>query len=184
MRKMILIATLAATALAAAPGLASAQNACEADKHSDKVAGTLFGAIGGAILGDIVAGHGHKGDGALVGAAGGAVVGNQLARSNAPCPTEYGYSYGGDYGYAPRQAVYAPPPPPPQPVYDYRASYTRYDAGDRGYDRGYGRDAYRRDDDGDRYSGYGGYRRACRIETRSYVEPDGDYVTRQVQICR
>ena len=198
MRKMILIASFtAALAAAAAPGLAQAGNACENDKHADKVTGTVVGAIGGALLGNLVAGHGHKSDGALVGAAGGAIVGNQLARSKEPCPP-YGYGYGpGD------RRIIAPTAPPPvyetyrRPgAYDRangrygeveRSDRVRYD--ERRSDRdGYGYDDRREDygsgRDGDRDGYRGGYGRDCRIVVRSYVAPDGDYVTRRERVCR
>ena len=196
MRKMILIASVtAALAASAAPGLAQAGNACENGKHADKVAGTVFGAIGGALLGNLVAGHGHKGDGALVGAAGGAIVGNQLARSNAPCPDDgYGYSYGDRRAYS--------PPPPAYNSYRTREDHARgdgrYDEGERAipvrYDdrrdsrfdnngQDYGQDDGRRYDRDGYRDGYG-YGRDCRIMVRTHVAPDGDYVTRRERICR
>jgi hypothetical protein len=107
------------SALALTPSLASASNYCERDKHDQKVAGTLIGALGGALIGNSVAGHGHRGDGALVGAAGGAIVGNQLSRSKDPCPD--GYHYSEDYRVVERRSYYdAPPPPPPRYEYVYR----------------------------------------------------------------
>ena len=91
MRRLLTIlalgGVLGASGMAANPALAS--NACERDKHEAKVGGTVLGALGGAVVGGMVAGHGHKTDGMLLGAAGGAVVGNQLARSKRPCPSGY-----------------------------------------------------------------------------------------------
>jgi hypothetical protein len=124
------------SALALTPSLASASNYCERDKHDQKVTGTLIGALGGALLGNAIAGHGHRGDGALVGAASGAIIGNQLSRSKEPCP--YGYHYADDYrvvehrtyydappppsyGYGYR--TYAVPPPPPRYGYGYKTYY-------------------------------------------------------------
>jgi uncharacterized membrane protein YsdA (DUF1294 family) len=64
-------------ALALVAGSARAANTCEQRAHEHRVAGTVLGAIGGAVIGNQVSHHG----GALVGGVGGAVVGNQLARS-------------------------------------------------------------------------------------------------------
>lgn len=89
MRNTTLITGIAISMLALMPAVASASNACERDKHDKKVTGTVVGALGGAVLGSMVAGSGHKTGGALLGAAGGAVVGNQLSRSKARCPDGY-----------------------------------------------------------------------------------------------
>jgi len=91
MTLMALGLALGASAAATTPAFAS--NACERDKHNAKVSGTLLGALGGAVVGNAVSGHGNKTGGTLLGAAGGAVVGNQLSRSKRPCPS--GYHRGG-----------------------------------------------------------------------------------------
>jgi opacity protein-like surface antigen len=177
MRKMILIAGLALATLAA-PAMASAQTACEANRQDDRVAGTIIGGIAGAIFGNAIAGHGHRSDGTAVGAVGGALIGNQLARSDTPCYGAYGRSNG--YGYAPAPAYREPA------RFDEDQRY----APDRDYGRGYAPTGYQpqgypnpRSYDDRRSYGYG-YSRECRIETRSFYERDGDYVTRQVRVCR
>jgi hypothetical protein len=104
MNKTLLISGLLALAI---PGVALAQPydpGCVRANQDNRVAGTVAGAIGGALLGGAIAGHGHQGDGAAVGALGGAVVGNAVAGANShPCPA--GYRYDG------------PPPPPPRDGY-------------------------------------------------------------------
>lgn len=54
--------------------------------------GTVIGAIGGGVLGNVVAGNGNKTEGTLIGAGVGAVAGHQIAKSNAKkkrCHYEY-----------------------------------------------------------------------------------------------
>jgi hypothetical protein len=88
MRKLLLVAGLAAAALA--PSLAFAQQSC-AQQHSNQVVGTLGGAGAGALLGSAVAPRGDRGVGAVIGAVGGAVVGNQLTQPDRDCSHAYGY---------------------------------------------------------------------------------------------
>jgi hypothetical protein len=111
MNNRLLIASLLAIGI---PGVALAQPAdpgCVRANQDNRVAGTVAGAIGGALLGGAIAGHGHQGDGAAVGALGGAVVGNAVAgANNHPCPAGYRYE--------------APPPPPP---HDDRYAAPRHD---------------------------------------------------------
>jgi hypothetical protein len=95
MRKQHLLAIIAIAALA--PSLAAAQNACEQRKHDQRVAGTVLGALGGAIIGSQVSGHGARTEGSVIGGVGGAIVGNQLARSNTDC-SGYGY-YDSDHNW-------------------------------------------------------------------------------------
>jgi uncharacterized membrane protein len=89
--RSVKIAALAAlaTSLVAGQALAGPSNACERAKHDRKVTGTVLGAVGGAVAGNLIAGHGNKTLGTVVGAGGGAVVGNQLARDNHPCPPDH-----------------------------------------------------------------------------------------------
>ncbi|MGH6956400.1 MAG: hypothetical protein ACREEW_07010 [Caulobacteraceae bacterium] len=104
MRVKVLIATVAAAALL--PALAIAQpydRGCVQSNRQNNAAGTVLGAIGGAIVGGAIAGHHNRGAGVVVGGVGGALAGNAIARSNDhPCPPGY---------------YYAPPPPPPAPAY-------------------------------------------------------------------
>jgi uncharacterized protein YcfJ len=54
--------------------------------------GTVIGALGGGVLGNVVAGSGNKTEGTLIGAGVGAVAGHQIAKSNAKkkrCHYEY-----------------------------------------------------------------------------------------------
>lgn len=102
MRTKLLVAGLiAATAL---PAMAMAQPydpGCVRANQDSRAAGTVLGAIGGAIIGSAVAGHHDRGAGAVVGGIAGAAAGNAIAGStNHPCPPGY---------------YYAPPPPPPGP---------------------------------------------------------------------
>jgi uncharacterized protein YcfJ len=64
-------------AVTIAPSLAYAGH-CERHAHNRRVAGTVIGAAGGALVGGAL---GHGAAAPLLGAAGGAVVGNQLART-------------------------------------------------------------------------------------------------------
>ena len=170
MRKLLVVAGL--VAMTALPTVSSAQTSCEQARHDKRVAGTVLGAIGGAVLGGLVAGNrGHKDSGALIGGVGGAVVGNQLSRNGGPCPD----------GQIPRD---------PNAYYDHDGNYhTAYV--DRGgyrhsgyYDRGgvwhvdyaANGDTSRgwRDRDG----------RWCHMEDRSYRSDNGEYVRQKVPECR
>jgi uncharacterized protein YcfJ len=76
MRKFILILAAGAVSLSI-PSFAEARSGCQARAHDRRVAGTVIGGIGGAVLGNAVS---HRGGGALIGGLGGAVIGNQLSR--------------------------------------------------------------------------------------------------------
>ena len=56
---------------------------CERDVRHAANTGTVVGAIGGAVLGSAVAGHGNKTEGAVIGAGLGGLTGHQLAKKNA-----------------------------------------------------------------------------------------------------
>jgi len=121
MRAKILIAGLiAATALptmTAIPTAASAQPydnyGCVQSNRDNHAAGTVLGAIGGAVLGGAVAGRHDRGAGVALGAVGGAVAGNAISRSqDHPCPNGYYYApqpYGASYA-APRGDFWAGAP--------------------------------------------------------------------------
>ncbi len=53
------------------------------DPHKAANTGTVVGALGGALVGSAVAGHGNKLGGALIGGGLGAVAGHQVAKQNA-----------------------------------------------------------------------------------------------------
>jgi uncharacterized protein YcfJ len=74
MRKAILLLAAAAASLSI-PTVADARS-CQRRAHDHRVAGTVIGAIGGALVGNAIS---HR-NGALIGGIGGAVVGNQVSR--------------------------------------------------------------------------------------------------------
>lgn len=75
MRRTLAVAGLVAAM--AVPSFAGARTYCEQRAHDRRVAGTLLGGVGGALVGGAI------GDtkGAVIGGLGGAVVGNQVART-------------------------------------------------------------------------------------------------------
>jgi len=78
---------------------------CVQSNQDSRAAGTVLGAIGGAIIGGAVAGRHDRGAGVVIGGVGGAVAGNAIAGStNHPCPS--GYYYQGP----PQGPGYGPPP--------------------------------------------------------------------------
>ena len=115
MRKHLLAAGIAAAVLI--PSLALAQETCE-QRSANRTAGTVLGAVGGALLGSAVAGHGEKGAGAAIGGVTGAVIGNQVSRGPRDCAHAYGYYDNGGgwhdnhvdrtaaYGYYDRSGVW------------------------------------------------------------------------------
>jgi outer membrane lipoprotein SlyB len=95
--KLIAVTTIAlsAFAVAAAPMSAEAQNrhrvlVCKNVKKAANK-GTVVGALGGGLLGNVVAGHGNKTEGTVLGAGVGAVVGHQVAKKNAKKKCHYEY---------------------------------------------------------------------------------------------
>jgi hypothetical protein len=98
MRNKLLVVGLMAMTL---PGMAMAQPydpGCVRSNQDSRAAGTVLGAVGGALLGSAIAGRHSRGAGAVVGGIGGAVAGNAIAGSgDHPCPDGYYYN--------------APPPP-------------------------------------------------------------------------
>jgi uncharacterized protein YcfJ len=93
MRNVVVTASAAALAfsLLAAPGFSEARSHRHAApvRHSSSCVrhrsnnGTVIGAVGGGLLGHVVAGHGSRTAGTLVGAGVGAVAGHQIAKSRA-----------------------------------------------------------------------------------------------------
>ncbi|PZR34994.1 glycine zipper 2TM domain-containing protein [Caulobacter segnis] len=53
--------------------------------------GAIIGGLGGALLGNTVAGHGNKTEGALLGGAVGAVAGHEIGKGKKKCHYEYRY---------------------------------------------------------------------------------------------
>jgi osmotically inducible lipoprotein OsmB len=67
---------------AAALTIAAASNAdARACRRLNKTEGAVVGAAGGAVLGNILAGHGNRGTGTLLGAIAGGVAGHEIART-------------------------------------------------------------------------------------------------------
>lgn len=180
MNRLIITSALAATL--AAPLLlapASASASC----NDRKVTGTVVGGVGGALIGNSIAGGGG---GAVLGGLGGAVLGHEVARST--CGRE-GYRYRraeyrrGYRGY-PRtyegyQGGEAYAPASPHAVYyDHRGAVVEPAVAPAAYaGPAYAAPAY----------GSGAYASAataaCRTDTRSYYNDRGELVQRQVQTC-
>jgi uncharacterized protein YcfJ len=107
MRKLILVAGLAAmAATAASPDFAAAKSRCERDRSNNRVAGTVAGGVLGALAGSAIAGRGSGTEGAVIGGVVGAVAGNQLTKKKSPCPAGYVYrSYDDRYSSRSAQRV-------------------------------------------------------------------------------
>jgi uncharacterized protein YcfJ len=89
LRRMIIASALVASALAvAAAPVAEARQRVLVCKSARQVrhaanTGTVVGAVGGGLLGNVVSSGGGKTGGTLIGAGVGAVAGHQIAKSNA-----------------------------------------------------------------------------------------------------
>ena len=85
--KLIAVAILACGGLsvAAAPAIGAPKKTqvlvCKDVKKSNNT-GTVVGAVGGGLLGNVVAGHGNKTAGTVIGAGVGAVAGHEVAKHN------------------------------------------------------------------------------------------------------
>jgi hypothetical protein len=79
----------ALAAVLAAPSLSAAQTNCQQQRQDNQAAGTVLGAIGGALVGSAIAGRGNHTTGAVIGGVVGAVVGNSIASGSSPCPDGY-----------------------------------------------------------------------------------------------
>jgi len=84
-----ILAMTALAAVLAAPSIGAAQTHCEQRREGNQAAGTILGAVGGALLGSAIAGRGNHTTGAVIGGVGGAVVGNSIASSGSSCPDGY-----------------------------------------------------------------------------------------------
>lgn len=97
MRKLILTAGLAiALATPAAvtfsiPTDAAAQtaNSCQKNRKNTRIAGTVGGAVLGALAGRAIAGRGDNTEGMIIGGVAGGIAGNQLLKKKGPCPSGY-----------------------------------------------------------------------------------------------
>jgi hypothetical protein len=159
-----------------------------------KVAGTVVGGVGGALIGNSIA---HGGGGAVVGGLGGAVLGHEVARASCRHESHYGqaeydhryrHSHSG-YGANPGQANQAGAYPsgdqygqPPQQTlyYDDRGRPVSPTVGATyasapGPSAQYAPPAT--------YAGYAPGAPACGAETRTYYNDRGQLVQGQVQTC-
>jgi len=89
MNKFMWVAGACAAALL--PTAAMAQDRCAQQQHDRQVAGTVIGAVAGAVIGNQVAGRNDRTTGTVAGAVVGGVAGNYIARSTADCDRAYGY---------------------------------------------------------------------------------------------
>jgi hypothetical protein len=105
--KLLIGGFLLAVAL---PGAALAQPdpGCVRSNEDSRAAGTVLGAVGGALIGGAIAGRHDRGAGVVLGGVTGAVAGNAIAGSrNDPCPEGYyrpaptNYREGGFWAGAP-----------------------------------------------------------------------------------
>ena len=93
MRKTLAVAAsmLAALAAIALPGVSQAHRyhyyheRCEAEKHHAATTGTIVGAVGGALVGNMLSHGGGKTGGTLIGAGAGAVAGHEIAKNGHHC---------------------------------------------------------------------------------------------------
>lgn len=90
MRHRMIAASLFAVsslALVAAPTAAEGKRVLVCKTVTNKANnGTIIGAVGGGLLGHVIAGHGNKTEGTLIGAGVGAVAGHQIAKTKARKP--------------------------------------------------------------------------------------------------
>jgi hypothetical protein len=153
-----------------------------------KVAGTVVGGVGGALIGNSIA---HGGGGAVLGGLGGAVLGHEIARSSCrheyrhaeyyhgryrPSGTGYGTNQGAAYqsgGAYPSAAQSAPTPSQQTVYYDDRGNVV-YPSSAPGPSAPYASYAS---------ASYPSAASACSAETRSYYNDRGELVQRQVQTC-
>lgn len=79
---------MAAAALTFATATTAEARRCN---RMNKTEGAVVGAVGGAVLGNVIAGRGSRGTGTLLGAAAGGVAGHEIARGkyNKHCKRYY-----------------------------------------------------------------------------------------------
>lgn len=69
---------IAAAALTVVTATAADARAC---RRLNKTEGAVVGAVGGAVLGNVIAGRGSRGTGTVLGAVAGGVAGHEIARN-------------------------------------------------------------------------------------------------------
>ena len=70
--------TLAAAAATLVTATTADARAC---RRLNKTEGAVVGAVGGAVLGNVIAGRGSRGTGTVLGAVAGGVAGHEIART-------------------------------------------------------------------------------------------------------
>jgi hypothetical protein len=103
MRSKLLIAGFMMAVALPATALAQPYDpGCVQQNRDNRVAGTVVGAIGGALIGGAIGGRHNGGAGAVIGGVTGAAAGNAIAGSNNhPCPAGYYYAPPPAPGYGP-----------------------------------------------------------------------------------
>lgn len=76
-RSSVLVAAAALTLATA--GTAEARRC---GNRLTKTEGAVVGAVGGGVLGNVIAGRGNRGTGTILGAAAGGIAGHEIARNN------------------------------------------------------------------------------------------------------
>lgn len=76
MQRSLLV--LAAAALTIGTATTADARAC---RRMNKTEGAVVGAVGGAVLGNVIAGRGNRGTGTVLGAMAGGVAGHEIART-------------------------------------------------------------------------------------------------------
>jgi len=156
MNRLIAMACLA-TALAL-PVLAVPAKA-DASCQDRKVAGTVLGGVGGALIGNSIS---RGGGGALIGGLGGAVLGHEVAGAGCHRERREAY-YRGRERYRPGYGGPGYGPPPAPVVY---------------YDR-FGNPVNQGPPPDPRYAGTP----ACRTQMQDYYDDRGALVQRPTQVC-
>ena len=85
------ILAIGSTAIVAVPSAEA--KTCATHRKNTANRGTAYGAVGGALLGNAVAGRGNKTEGTVLGGVVGAVAGHQIAKSRAKCANKRMYRH-------------------------------------------------------------------------------------------
>lgn len=91
MKLMSTSLVMAAAALTFATATSAEARSRRDCNRLNKTEGAVVGAVGGAVLGNVIAGRGNRGTGTLLGAAAGGVAGHEIARGkyNKHCKRYY-----------------------------------------------------------------------------------------------